>query len=164
MERRAVDWWVGIFVLLGVAAVVALALRVGNLAHLGGGGGYPITATFQNVGGLKANAPVKVGGVQVGRVTGIGLDPQSYLAVVKMDIKPDVKLPTDTGASIFTAGILGEQYVGLEPGGAPDYLKPNGRITITQSAVVLEQVIGQFLYNKASENQDKADHGKGKEP
>lgn len=161
MERRAVDWWVGLFFLLGLGALVILALRVGNLADLGSSGGYPISATFENVGGLKPNAPVKLSGVLVGRVKSIGIDPKSYLAVVKMAIEPSVKLPVDTGASIYTAGILGEQYVSLEPGGSPDYLKPNGRITITQSAVVLEQVIGQFLYNKAQESRHQSNDGTG---
>ncbi|MEW6611358.1 MAG: outer membrane lipid asymmetry maintenance protein MlaD [Pseudomonadota bacterium] len=151
MERKAVDWWVGIFVLLGLAALVVLALRVGNLADLGTRGGYPIVATFDNVGGLKVKAPVKMGGVPVGRVQSISIDPQSYLAVVRMEIEPGIKLPTDTGASIYTAGLLGEQYVTLEPGGSPDYLKPNGRISLTQSAISLEQIIGQFLYSKAAE-------------
>ncbi|MEK8088956.1 outer membrane lipid asymmetry maintenance protein MlaD [Thermithiobacillus plumbiphilus] len=162
MERRAVDWWVGIFVLLGLAALVLLALRVGNLAELGRDGGYPISASFESVGGLRENAPVKLGGVSVGRVSNIRIDPKSYLAVVTLEIDPAIKLPVDTGASIYTAGLLGEQYVSLSPGGAPDMMKPQGQISITQSAISLEEIIGQFLYNKAAES-PKADSSAGGE-
>lgn len=151
MERRAVDWWVGTFVLLGLAALAILAMRVGNLAELGRTGGYPVIASFESVGGLKEKAPVKLGGVSIGRVSHIRIDPKSYLAVVTLEIDPAIKLPVDTGASIYTAGLLGEQYVSLAPGGASQMLKPNGRITITQSAISLEQIVSQFLYNKAAE-------------
>ncbi|MHB1581281.1 MAG: outer membrane lipid asymmetry maintenance protein MlaD [Acidithiobacillus sp.] len=150
MEKRAIDWWVGIFVLLGIAALVVLALRVGNLSGFAYNDGYVLHADFSNVGSLKVRSPVRLGGVTIGEVTHIGMNPKTFMANVTMRIEPKVKLPMDTGASIYTAGLLGEQYVAIQPGGMPQNLKPGGTITMTQSAVNLDQLIGQMVFNKAS--------------
>ena len=150
MEKRAIDWWVGIFVLLGIAALVVLALRVGNLSGFAYNDGYILHANFTNVGSLKARSPVRLGGVTIGEVTHIGMDPKTFMAKVTMRIEPKVKLPTDTGASIYTEGLLGEQYVAVQPGGMPQDLKPGGTITMTQSAVNIDQLIGQMVFDKAS--------------
>ncbi len=150
MEKRAIDWWVGIFVLLGIAALVVLALRVGNLSGFAYNDGYVLHANFTNVGSLKARSPVRLGGVTIGEVTHIGMDPKTFMAKVTMRIEPKVKLPTDTGASIYTEGLLGEQYVAVQPGGMPQELKPGGTITMTQSAVNIDQLIGQMVFDKAS--------------
>ncbi|MHB8235845.1 MAG: outer membrane lipid asymmetry maintenance protein MlaD [Acidithiobacillus ferrivorans] len=150
MEKRAIDWWVGIFVLLGIAALVVLALRVGNLSGFAYNDGYVLHADFTNVGSLKMRSPVRLGGVTIGEVTHIGMDPKTFMARVTMRIEPKVKLPTDTGASIYTEGLLGEQYVAVQPGGMPQDLKPGGTITMTQSAVNIDQLIGQMVFDKAS--------------
>ncbi|MDA8114684.1 MAG: outer membrane lipid asymmetry maintenance protein MlaD [Acidithiobacillus sp.] len=150
MEKRAIDWWVGIFVLLGIAALVVLALRVGNLSGFAYNDGYVLHADFTNVGSLKVRSPVRLGGVTIGEVTHIGMDPKTFMANVTMRIEPKVKLPTDTGASIYTEGLLGEQYVAVQPGGMPQDLKPGGTITMTQSAVNIDQLIGQMVFDKAS--------------
>ena len=150
MEKRAIDWWVGIFVLLGIAALVVLALRVGNLSGFAYNDGYILHANFTNVGSLKARSPVRLGGVTIGEVTHIGMDPKTFMAKVTMRIEPKVKLPTDTGASIYTEGLLGEQYVAVQPGGMPQEMKPGGTITMTQSAVNIDQLIGQMVFDKAS--------------
>ena len=150
MEKRAIDWWVGIFVLLGIAALVVLALRVGNLSGFAYNDGYVLHADFTNVGSLKVRSPVRLGGVTIGEVTHIGMDSKTFMAKVTMRIEPKVKLPTDTGASIYTEGLLGEQYVAVQPGGMPQELKPGGTITMTQSAVNIDQLIGQMVFDKAS--------------
>ncbi|MHB1532644.1 outer membrane lipid asymmetry maintenance protein MlaD [Acidithiobacillus sp.] len=150
MERRAVDWWVGLFVLLGIGALVVLATRVGNLSGFAFGNGYTLSADFSNVGSLKVRSPVKIGGVSVGEVTQIRVDPKTFMAKVTMRIDPQLKLPVDTGASIYTEGLLGEQFIALQPGGLPQDLKPGGTITMTQSAVNLDQLIGQMIFSKAS--------------
>ena len=150
MEKRAIDWWVGVFVLLGIAALVVLALRVGNLSGFAYNDGYVLHADFTNVGSLKVRSPVRLGGVTIGEVTHIGMDPKTFMANVTMRIEPKVKLPTDTGASIYTEGLLGEQYVAVQPGGMPQDLKPGGTITMTQSAVNIDQLIGQMVFDKAS--------------
>lgn len=151
MQSRAVEIVVGLFVALGVAALFMLAMRVSNIATLTEGGGYDITARFNNIGSLKVRAPVTMAGVTIGRVTDIGFDEKTYQAVVTMEIQHRYdKLPDDTSASIFTQGLLGEQYVSLEPGADQTYLKNGSRIQLTQSAVVLEQLIGHFLYSKAA--------------
>jgi phospholipid/cholesterol/gamma-HCH transport system substrate-binding protein len=129
---------VGIFVALGLAAFFMLAMKVSNIAELGEDKGYKITARFENIGGLKVRAPVTLGGVRIGRVVGIDLDSRSYEAVVTLSIDPKYdQLPTDSSASILTSGLLGEQYVGLEPGGMDEYLKNGGALKLTQSALVL---------------------------
>lgn len=150
-SSRKIEIWVGIFVVLGLAALLGLALRVSNLNDFAGGDGYQVSAFFQNIGGLKEKAPVSLAGVQIGRVTSIELDERTFQAKVTMSIRPEVdELPEDTSASILTAGLLGEQYIGLEPGGSDVALSAGDTITLTQSALVLEQIIGQFLYSKAA--------------
>jgi phospholipid/cholesterol/gamma-HCH transport system substrate-binding protein len=127
-------------------------IKVSNLSTFASQGGYEITARFDNIGGLKEMSPVNAGGVRIGRVTSIDYDQKTYEAIVRMQISPQYdRLPKDTSASIFTSGLLGEQYVSLEPGGEMSYLKSGDQIKLTQSAIVMEQVIGQFLFGKASE-------------
>ena len=146
MNRKTTDLLVGLFVLAGLAAILFLALKVGNLASFSFAGGYSVSARFDNIGGLKARAPVKSAGVVVGRVQSIGFDPKSFRATVQLEIDERYRFPKDTSASILTSGLLGEQYIGLNPGGDPDDLATDDVITMTQSAVVLESLIGQFLY------------------
>lgn len=155
MGRKGIETLVGVFVLLGLIAVVFLALKAANLASFNTGPTYAITARFDNIGGLKVRAPVKSAGVTVGRVTAIALDPQSYQGRVTMELDASVKFPADTSAKILTSGLLGDQYVGLEPGGSDKNLGAGDQIRMTQSAVVLENLIGQFLYNRAAEGGDK---------
>lgn len=154
MERtRVLEIWVGLFVAAGLAALFMLAMKVSNLSTLGDENStYTLVAKFDNVGGLKVRAPVSVAGVRVGRVSGIEFDNQTFEAVVQMSISEQYdEFPQDTSAQIFTAGLLGEQYIALEPGGAQDVLESGDEIRLTQSALVLEQIIGQFLYSQASE-------------
>ncbi|WP_374337172.1 outer membrane lipid asymmetry maintenance protein MlaD [Methyloversatilis sp.] len=152
MNRTVLDLWVGVFVAVGVAAVLFLALKVGNLASANIGETYRLQANFDNIGGLKARAPVKSSGVVVGRVTEITFDPNLYVAVVKMDVDKRYSFPRDTFATILTSGLLGEQYIGFEVGGDTEMLKAGATITKTQSAVVLEKLISQFMFNKAAES------------
>ena len=149
MGRKSIETMVGGFVLLGVLGLVFLALKAANLGSLGGSDAYTLTANFDNIGGLKARAPVRTAGVTVGRVKSIQLDPKSYQGVVTLDIDKGYKFPRDTSAKILTAGLLGDQYVGLEPGGDDKDLAAGGVIAQTQSAVVLENLIGQFIAGKA---------------
>ena len=151
MSRTALDLWVGIFVALGFAALVFLALKVGSFSGLNGSVTYAVEAPFDNIGGLKVRAPVKSAGVLVGRVADIRFDTQSYRAIVRLDIDSRYEFPRDTIATILTSGLLGEQYVGLEPGADEAVWKGGDRVQITQSAVVLEKLIGQFLFDKAAE-------------
>jgi phospholipid/cholesterol/gamma-HCH transport system substrate-binding protein len=155
MERTTIDLWVGIFAAAGVAALLGLAMKVGNLTSSSIGETYTVTAAFENIGGLKPRAPVKSAGVVVGRVDGIQFDTKNYEALVTIKVDKRYAFPKDTFANIYTAGLLGEQYVGLEAGGDPDALKNGDKITHTQDAVVLEKMISQFLYSKASETNDK---------
>jgi len=149
-NSKTVEITVGIFIVIGAAALFMLAMQVSNLSNATGGDGYSVTARFENIGGLKVRSPVSVAGVRVGRVANIGFDNTTYEAVVTMEISGQYNtLPTDTSASIFTAGLLGEQYVSLEPGGEEKFLVEGGDLRLTQSAIVLEQVIGQFLYSQA---------------
>ncbi|MCC6196851.1 MAG: outer membrane lipid asymmetry maintenance protein MlaD [Burkholderiales bacterium] len=150
MNRATIDLWVGIFVTIGFGAIVFLALKVGNLATLETKPSYHIDADFDNIGGLKLRAPVKAAGVIVGRVESIRLDPKTYQAVVGLRMDNGYQFSKDTIASILTSGLLGEVYIGLESGGDPQMLADGGRIKITQSAIVLEKLIGQFLFDKAS--------------
>lgn len=141
------DTLVGVFVATGIAALFFMSMQISNLGTFNEKDNYTITAEFENSGGLKVKAPVVVGGVRIGRVTAIGLDQKNFRSVVKMSIDPQYNnLPDDTTASVFTAGLLGEQYISLEPGGSDTALKDNSKIEITQSAVVLEELIGQFLF------------------
>jgi phospholipid/cholesterol/gamma-HCH transport system substrate-binding protein len=155
MNRSAIDLWVGVFVVLGLAALLFLALKAGNLASFSTAQSYQVQARFANIGGLKVRAPVKSAGVVVGRITDIRFDTEAYEAVVSMNVDEHYKFPRDTTAKILTSGILGEQYVGLEAGGDGVMLKSGDRIRLTQSAVVLENLISQFLFNKAAEGKDE---------
>jgi phospholipid/cholesterol/gamma-HCH transport system substrate-binding protein len=154
MERTTLDLWVGLFVSAGIAALLILALKVGNAGNTIRGPAYRVTAHFDNIGGLKPRAPVKSAGVVVGRVASIGFDTQRYAASVVLSIDQDYKFPKDTTASILTSGLLGEQYVGLDAGGDTANLADGDAIKLTQSAVVLEKLISQFLYSKAAEGAD----------
>jgi phospholipid/cholesterol/gamma-HCH transport system substrate-binding protein len=151
MQRTTLDLWVGIFVTAGVAALFVLALKVGNASNVSVSEGYRVIAEFDNIGGLKVRAPVKSAGVVVGRVEAISLDTRTFRANVSLRIDKHYPFPRDSSASILTAGLLGEQYVGMDGGGDEQNLKDGDRLKITQSAIVLEKVIGQFLYGKAAE-------------
>jgi phospholipid/cholesterol/gamma-HCH transport system substrate-binding protein len=149
MERTTLDLWVGMFVVAGIAALVVLAFKVGNLSTYNVSDTYKLQAYFTNIGGLKPQASVRSAGVLVGRVTGITLDTERYEAKVEMSIDKRYQFPKDTFANILTSGLLGEQYIGLAPGGDTAMLKGGDEIKQTQSAVVLENLIGKFLYNNA---------------
>ena len=151
MSRKLLDLWVGFFVILGFAGLLFLALRVGNVSSANFAETYRLTAKFDNIGGLKVRGPVKSAGVVVGRVAEIRLDPGSYEAQVTLTIDSRYRFPKDTFASILTAGLLGEQYIGLDAGGDEKMLKDGDVVGKTQSAVVLEKLISQFMFNKASE-------------
>ncbi|GAB6041752.1 outer membrane lipid asymmetry maintenance protein MlaD [Endothiovibrio diazotrophicus] len=154
-STRNIEIMVGLFVATGMAALFMLAMRVSNLSEMNGDEGYRLKAHFENVGGLKVRSPVTMGGVKIGRVARIDYDQTLYEAVVELAIEPGYdRLPKDTSASIYTAGLLGEQYIALEPGGADAYLKDGNEIKLTQPALVLEQVVGQFLFSKAQEGSD----------
>jgi len=160
MTTRTMEIGVGVFVALGLAALLMLAMQVSNLATLSGGETYQVKAHFENVGGLKVRSSVTMSGVRVGRVADISYDPNRFDAMVTMEIDQRYDyIPKDTSAAIFTAGLLGEQYVGLEPGGEETALTDGDVITLTQSALVLEQVIGQFLYSQASKGGGGDDAG-----
>ena len=152
MNRAAVDLWVGIFVAIGLGAIVFLALKVGNLLTVSSAPGYRLEARFDNIGGLKLRAPVKAAGVVVGRVESVRLDPKTYEAVVNLRIDRGFEFTKDTIASINTSGLLGEVYVGLDAGGDTAMLKDGDRVAKTQSAVVVEKLISQFLFDKAAES------------
>jgi phospholipid/cholesterol/gamma-HCH transport system substrate-binding protein len=152
MERTTLDLWVGIFVVGGIAALVMLAMKVGNLGTYNMSETYQVNAYFTNIGGLKPKASIKSAGVLVGRVTGITLDTERYEAKVEMSLDRRYVFPRDTFANILTSGLLGEQYIGLMPGGDSEMLKDGEVIKKTQSAAVLEELIGKFIYNKAAES------------
>ena len=154
MERTTMDLWVGIFAAAGFAAIMGLAMKVGNLTSVNVGETYIVTASFQNIGGLKPRAPVKSAGVVVGRVADIKFDTTLYAAEVSLELDKRYPFPKDTFANIYTAGLLGEQYIGLEAGGDIDMLKSGDKIAHTQDAVVLEKMISQFLYSKSSETEE----------
>lgn len=145
------DLWVGLFVCAGIGALLVLALKVGNMSGFSVADTYKVYAQFDNVGGLKPRAPVKSAGVVVGRVADVSFDNQSFRARVTLHIDKRYQFPKDSSASILTAGLLGEQYIGMDGGGDDHMLKDGDRLMITQSAVVLEKIIGQFLYGKAAE-------------
>lgn len=151
LQSRTVEILVGAFVAVGLGALLVLAMQVSNLSMLGNSDGYVIKARFHNIGGLKVRSPVKMAGVTIGRVTEIGFDPDTYEAVATLNIERRFdRIPSDTTANIYTAGLLGEQYISLDPGGDDLFLQAGDEIMLTQSAVVLEQIIGQFLYSKAA--------------
>ncbi len=151
MDRKFIDLWVGIFMLMGIVALLFLSLRVGNLGDDRPSSTYSVEAKFSNIGGLKAKAPVKTAGVLVGRVADIRFDNKDFNAVVTLSMDKRYSFPKDTSASILTSGLLGEVYIGLEPGGDEKILAGGDKITLTQSAVVLERLIGQFMFGKAAD-------------
>ena len=156
MDRTTLDAWVGIFVVVGITALFILALKVGNASTtFNVGESYRISADFDNIGGLKVRAPVKSAGVVVGRVNDIQFDGKKFVARVTLNVDRRYEFPKDTSVSILTSGLLGEQYIGLEAGGDSAVLKEGDTIKLTQSAVVLEKLIGQFLFNKAAEGESK---------
>lgn len=152
MGKKGIETMVGLFVLLGMLGLVFLAMKAANLGSVGGGDTYAMQARFDNIGGLKVRAPVRSAGVTVGRVTGIELDAKTYQGVVRLEVDRAYQFPKDSSAKILTAGLLGDQYVGLEPGADEKLLVAGDTIKQTQSAVVLENLIGQFLYNKAADS------------
>lgn len=150
-----VEFASGIFLLLGIVAMIWLATRATDYGQEIGRDTYAVSARFANVGDLRDRAPVKIGGVTVGMVESIELDPVTFEAIVKMRVSTRFnEIPSDTGASVFTSGVLGDRYIGLEPGGAPDMLVDGDELFITQSALVLEQVIGKYLFNAGSEKEE----------
>ncbi len=151
MSRAWLDLWVGLFVVAGIGALMFLALKVGSMNTVNKADSYQVIAHFDNIGGLKVRAPVKSAGVVVGRVTAINFDDKSYEAEVTISLDKRYAFPRDSSASILTSGLLGEQYIGLEAGGDSLKLANGDRVKLTQSAVVLENLIGQFLYSKAQE-------------
>jgi len=152
MYSKTVQVWVGVFVMAGMASLLMLSMKVSNISAFTETEGFEVTARFANIGGLKVRSPVSMAGVVVGRVAKIGFDRDSYEAVVTLKIQDKYdNIPEDASASIFTAGLLGEQYIGLEAGGADEKLKQGSEIQLTQSAIVLEQIIGQFLVSKADQ-------------
>jgi phospholipid/cholesterol/gamma-HCH transport system substrate-binding protein len=161
MNRSTIDLWVGVFVAAGFGALLFLALKVGNLASFSTAETYIVQAKFANIGGLKVRAPVKSAGVVVGRVAEIRFDTETYEAIVSMNLQSAYIFPRDTSAKILTSGLLGEQYIGLDAGGDGVMLKHGDRLRLTQSAVVLENLISQFLFNKAAEGGDGDAKGGG---
>jgi len=151
MNKTVFDLWVGLFVIAGIAALLFLALKVGSMSAVSTSNSYEVIARFDNIGGLKPRAPVKSAGVVVGRVADIRFDNETYEAAVTLRLDKRYAFPKDTSAAIMTSGLLGEQYVGLEAGGDSQILKDKDRLLITQSAVVLENLIGQFIYGKAQQ-------------
>jgi len=150
MTREKTDFWVGLFVLLGAIALVFLALRAGNMSSFSFAPTYQVHAHFDNLGGLKVRAPVKSSGVVVGRVASISFDNELYQAVVTLDLESKYQFPADSSVAILTSGLLGEQYIGVTPGGDDKMLAQGSSIQFTQSAVVLEELISKFLYSSAS--------------
>lgn len=155
MTRKELDLWVGIFAMVGIGAMLFLSLKVANLASFSSADTYQVNAKFENIGGLKVRAAVKSAGVVVGRVGDIRFDNDSFEAVVGMNIDGRFQFPKDSSAKILTSGLLGEQYIGITAGGDSANLKSGDTLKLTQSAVVLENLIGQFLYNKAAEGDGK---------
>jgi len=154
MHRKTIDVWVGLFVLLGLAALLFLAFQAGNMRSLSFGQTYSVTGRFDNIGGLKPQAPVKSAGVVVGRVGEITFDDKSFQASVRLDMESEYKFPKDSSLKILTAGLLGEQYIGIEAGGDEKNLVEGDRINRTQSATVLEDLINQFIYSKAADGKE----------
>jgi phospholipid/cholesterol/gamma-HCH transport system substrate-binding protein len=151
MGKKSVETLVGVFVLLGMLGLVFLALKAANLGTFSSGDTYALYAKFDNIGGLKVRAPVRSAGVTVGRVTSISLDPKTYQGVVRVDVERSVQFPSDSSARILTSGLLGDQYIGVEAGGEEKTFQPGDTIKQTQSAVVLESLISQFLFSKAAD-------------
>lgn len=154
MQNKALDFWVGLFVLLGAGALIFLALRVGSTNIVSGSDSYVVTAKFDNIGGLKPRAAVKSAGVVVGRIASITFDDHTFQALVSMQMDQRYKFPKDSSVKILTSGLLGEQYIGIDPGGDIKTLVAGDKITMTQSAIVLENLISQFLFSKAADGKD----------
>jgi len=149
MQSKSTEITVGIFVAVGIAALFVLAMKVSNFTEFNDEEGYQVVAEFENIGGLKVRSPVTMAGVRVGRVSDISLSSETYNAKVTLTLYGKFNtIPTDTAASIYTAGLLGEQYIGLEAGAEDDYLQQDDIIDLTQPALVLEKMIGQFLFSK----------------
>lgn len=162
-RQRTLEFIVGLFVIVGICALLALAFKVSGLTTYTGGNGYTITANFENIGGLKPLSPVTIAGVQVGRVTAINFDPKTYTAIVTLNINRKVQsLPVDTSAQILTQGLLGSNYIGLTPGYSETFLKNGDKLAETHSALILENLIGQLLY-KLTGDKGK-EESKEKEP
>ena len=158
MNTRKFEILVGLFVAAAIAAFFMLAMSVSNMSSYNGNDGYIVKARFDNIGGLKVRSPVSASGVVIGRVTDIAYNIDSYEAVVSMKIESQYdKFPIDTAASVLTSGLLGEQYIGFEPGAEDEFLKQGDVIELTQSAIVLEQIIGQFLYSQSGDDKDKSE-------
>lgn len=152
-STRTIEIWVGIFIAIGLAALFTLAMKVSHLGAFFSDEGYSVTARFENIGGLKIKSPIKMSGVKIGRVADILFDDTSYQAIVTLHIDPQyTKIPIDSSANIYTAGLLGEQYIGLQAGAEEEYLAAGDEIDpgLTQSAIILEELVGQFLYNMAA--------------
>lgn len=150
-QTRTIEIVTGFFIILGFVALYVIATSATNIKAYSEGGGYTVTANFTNVGGLKLRAPVTIAGVAVGNVTNVKLDPRTFNAIVSIRINSSYnQIPDDSSASILTSGLLGEQYIGISPGGSEAFLKNGSKIQFTQSAIILENLIGQFLFNKAS--------------
>jgi phospholipid/cholesterol/gamma-HCH transport system substrate-binding protein len=164
MARKGIETLVGLFVLLGLAGFLFVALKAANLTSFGRSDTYTLTAKFENIGGLKVRAPVRSAGVTVGHITSISLDPQIYQGVVTMEVDKRYVFPKDSSAKILTAGLLGDQYLGLEAGGDTKNLASGDTVKQTQSAVVIENLISQFLFSKAADagGADSAKDGGGK--
>ncbi|MCO6411504.1 MAG: outer membrane lipid asymmetry maintenance protein MlaD [Thiogranum sp.] len=151
-QTKSTEMLVGMFIAAGLAALFVLAMKVSNLSTLSTGESYQLIARFENIGGLKVRSPVTVGGVLVGRVSAIDYDNERFQAVVTLDIEEKYnRFPEDTSASIFTSGLLGEQYVGLEPGGLEEVLTDGSQIELTQSAIIIEKLVSKFLFDRAAE-------------
>ncbi len=150
MNKRSIEIWVGVFVTAGVAALVMIAMQVSNLSSMSTGDTYQVLARFENIGSLNVRSPIKASGVLVGRVSNISYDDENYSAIVTLSIKSNFKFPKDTSASIFTAGMLGEQYIGLTPGADEDYLVEGDTLMFADAAIILEKLIGQFMLDKLS--------------
>ena len=159
MQRKSLDIWVGLFVLLGAAALLFLAMKAGNLSSFSFTPTYQVISKFDNIGGLKPQAPVKSAGVVVGRVAEIRFDDKSFQASVTLNLDSSYQFPKDSSLKILTSGLLGEQYIGISPGGDAKNLANGDKITSTQSAVVLEDLISQFLYSKAADGKDSSKDG-----
>lgn len=162
MQSRALELLVGFFICLGVAAIFILTMRVSSVSNFGNTEGYSLTARFFNIGSLEEGAQVNMGGVRIGRVADIHLDPKTYQAVVVMHINEKYKLPKGSSASILTTGLLGNQYVGVTPGGSTQYMQPGAGFEVTQGAIILEKLISQLLYSFAGDSgNDKGSSGQG---
>jgi phospholipid/cholesterol/gamma-HCH transport system substrate-binding protein len=167
MTKKSTEILVGLFVLLGALALVFLALQSANLlkvAQLSGTGTYTVQARFDNIGGLKVRAPVRSAGVEIGRVKRIALDPKTYQGLVTMELRADVDFPKDSSAKILTSGLLGDQYIGLEPGAEEQNLKDGDTVELTQSAIVLESLISQFLFSGNSKSSSSSSNGAAATP